>query len=129
MPCSRSPQAIRTGDLALPDRGVTMSAMSFRALASLAVVALLVGVGCSKADVSMQNDLKGAPPVVAKGGVPDDSVKPKTLTGAGAPVVAKGGVPDDGVKPSPAPLPLPARGGVPDDGVKPATPRPAPPKP
>ncbi len=98
-------------------------AMSFRALAPLALLALLAATGCSKTDVSMQNDLKSTPPVVAKGGIPDDSIKPKTLT----PVTKTGGA-DDGIKPAPAPLPLPARGGVADDGVK-TGPRPAPPKP
>lgn len=69
----------------------------------------------------MQNDLRGAPPVVVgKAGGSDDSIKPKPTL---APVVAKGGGVDDSIKPKgPAPLPLPALGGVPDDSVKPKLP-------
>lgn len=100
--------------------------MSFRALAPWCLLALVATTGCSKADVSMQNDLKGTQPVVVgRAGGSDDSIKPKTLTPA--PVVAKGGGVDDSIKPKgPAPLPVPALGGIPDDSIKPKSPAPRP---
>ncbi len=86
------------------------------ALALVASVASLTGCDKAKTEsVSMTNDLKApvlAPPppakTIARGGIPDDSVKP---------VNPRGGVPDDSIKP--LPLPLNPRGGVPDDSIKP----------
>lgn len=98
--------------------------MSFRTLGALALLLLCVGAGCSKADVSMQNDLRGVPGV-GKSGQNDDGIKPRTPGGPLTPVVGKGGQNDDGIKPAPTPLPLPQsvnRGGIPDDSVKPKVP-------
>lgn len=95
--------------------------MSLRALGPLALFLLCVGAGCSKADVSMQNDLRGVPGV-GKSGQNDDGLKPRTPAGPLTPVVGKSGQNDDGLKPGPAqPLPVPQtinRVGNADDSVK-----------
>jgi hypothetical protein len=90
-------------------------------IAGLLVVASFAVVGCSKDAPSggqgaFANDLKGP----AKTGTNDDSVKPKLSPVAPA-QTARGGIPDDSVKPAPGVLPQPARGGIPDDSIKPAT--------
>lgn len=93
-------------------------------LALVAVVAVST-TACSK---KIPGEAESTDSLTARGGVPDDSIKPKPIaTGTGARV----GTADDGVKPvlkptpvppSPTPIPYPnnPRGGVPDDSVKPA---------
>lgn len=84
---------------------------------NILVCAILCGLlaACSdkKAEESAAKNQLTAP-MVPRGGVPDDSVKPMGT-------MARGGIADDSVKPVP-----PKRGGVPDDGVKPVPPRPVP---
>ncbi len=79
----------------------------------LAVVGSVAG--CDGQGVPTQgaaNELRG--PVVGRGGIPDDTIKPK-------PIVSQGGIPDDSIKPKP----LVGRGGIPDDTIKPKPTSPA----
>lgn len=81
----------------------------------LLLASAIATTGCSRetptAEGGFANDLKVTAPV-ARGGIPDDSIKP--APGA----VAKVGTNDDSVKPRPAPV---TKGGIADDGVKPRT--------
>jgi hypothetical protein len=81
----------------------------------LALVMALMGCK-DEATPSAANELRS--PVVSKGGIIDDGIKPMP-----APIVSKGGTNDDGIKPRPTPVVNKDgnmnRGGIIDDGIKP----------